>query len=62
MSKINPTHKVKIEIEFVARGFTSLNHNLMMFRTSLETDLPFALGEITKFEVEEIDHNEKNNS
>ena len=52
------THKVSIEIEFVARGFESLNHNLMMFRTSLETDMPFVLGKITKFQVEELSQEE----
>lgn len=51
---MKPTHKVKIEIEFSSKGFTSLNHALMMFRTSLETDMPFTQGKITKFEVEEI--------
>ena len=51
---MKPTHKVIIEVEFVSRGFESLNHNLMRFRTSLETDMPFVLGQITKFQVEEL--------
>ena len=51
---MKPTHKVIIEIEFVSKGFESLNYNLMRFRTSLETDTPFVFGQITKFQVEEL--------
>jgi len=51
---VEKTHRLKIEIEFVSRGFNSLNHNLMMYRTGLETLNPFPLAEVTKFEVEEI--------
>jgi len=52
---VEKTHRLKIEIEFVNRGlFNSLNHDLMMYRADLEASNPFALAEITKFEVEEI--------
>jgi len=51
---MEPTHKVIIEIEFVSKGVGSLNYNLMRFRTSLETDMPFVFGQITKFQVEEL--------
>ena len=59
MSKTMKTHRLKIEIEFISRGSSSLNHNLMGMRIDLETKMPFVMGEITKFDVEKINSSEE---